>query len=193
MTDRYTHHVLTFLEGINKTSQATMQDLVRDLTSQSLLSRTVDSGNTPDRSRSRAPFFFFFSLSRRRQFDTFSYEVIHSTPGVRSDLFHRPLNETLLTDFFGGVSDVELADTFEHDDVDSFVREQLPDRHDLDQATRASFGGGHRRRRRKSESQASEPERRDRTAGLYQSAILVAAGVASVNVGAIWIARRRKL
>ncbi|KAG0658036.1 glycosylphosphatidylinositol anchor biosynthesis [Rhodotorula mucilaginosa] len=67
VTDRYTHHLLTFLETINKTSTVTMQNL----------------------------------------FDTFSYEVIHSTAGVRSDLFQRPLNETLLTDFFGGVSEVE--------------------------------------------------------------------------------------
>lgn len=67
VTDRYTHHLLTFLETINKTSTVTMQNL----------------------------------------FDTFSFEVIHSTAGVRSDLFQRPLNETLLTDFFGGVSEVE--------------------------------------------------------------------------------------
>ncbi|POY74882.1 hypothetical protein BMF94_2155 [Rhodotorula taiwanensis] len=70
VTDRYTHHLLTFLETINKTSTVTMQNL----------------------------------------FDTFSYEVIHSTAGVRSDLFQRPLNETLLTDFFGGVSEVHLGD-----------------------------------------------------------------------------------
>lgn len=29
VTDRYTHHILTFLEGINKTSKVTLQDLVR--------------------------------------------------------------------------------------------------------------------------------------------------------------------
>ncbi|GAA6042294.1 hypothetical protein JCM8097_000621 [Rhodosporidiobolus ruineniae] len=62
VTDRYTHHVLTFLETINKTSKVTMQNL----------------------------------------FDTFSFEIIHSTPGVRDDLFPRRLDETLLTDFFGG-------------------------------------------------------------------------------------------
>ncbi|GEM07353.1 dimethyladenosine transferase [Rhodotorula toruloides] len=70
VTDRYTHHVLTFLETINKTSRVTLQNLV----------------------------------------DTFSFEIIHSTPGVRKDLFHRPLDEALLTDFFGGVSEVELVD-----------------------------------------------------------------------------------
>ncbi|GAA6049029.1 hypothetical protein NBRC10513_003209 [Rhodotorula toruloides] len=70
VTDRYTHHVLTFLETINKTSQVTLQNLV----------------------------------------DTFSFEIIHSTPGVRKDLFRRPLDEALLTDFFGGVSEVELLD-----------------------------------------------------------------------------------
>lgn len=32
-----------------------------------------------------------------------------STPGVRSDLFTRPLDKTLLTDFFGGVSQAEVV------------------------------------------------------------------------------------
>jgi len=34
---------------------------------------------------------------------------MRSTPGVRSDLFSRPLDETLLTDFFGGVSQAEVV------------------------------------------------------------------------------------
>ncbi|KAK4051233.1 glycosylphosphatidylinositol anchor biosynthesis [Microbotryomycetes sp. JL201] len=70
VTDRYTHHVLSFLEGVNKTSQVTLQNL----------------------------------------FDTFTYQVIGSTAGVRTDLFNRPLTDVLLTDFFGGVSQVELSD-----------------------------------------------------------------------------------
>ncbi|KAM0750442.1 hypothetical protein T439DRAFT_326408 [Meredithblackwellia eburnea MCA 4105] len=79
VTDRYTHHVLTFLESINKTSKVTLQNL----------------------------------------FDTFTFEVMHSNAGVRSDLFHRPLNETLLTDFFGGVSQVELSPNSWDEDDDS--------------------------------------------------------------------------
>lgn len=70
MTDRFTHHILTFLETINKASTVTLQNL----------------------------------------FDTYSFEVMHSTAGVRSDLFRRSLNETLLTDFFAGVSNVELIE-----------------------------------------------------------------------------------
>lgn len=35
---------------------------------------------------------------------------MHSNAGVRSDLFSRPLTETLLTDFFGSVSEVELQE-----------------------------------------------------------------------------------
>jgi len=35
---------------------------------------------------------------------------IKSHPGVRSDLFSRPVDQTLLTDFFGGVAQVELMD-----------------------------------------------------------------------------------
>ncbi|GAA99238.1 hypothetical protein E5Q_05932 [Mixia osmundae IAM 14324] len=65
--DRFTHFVLNFLEGVNKTSQTTMQSL----------------------------------------FDRYSFDEMHSNPGVRSDLFDRSLGQVLLTDFFGGVSAVE--------------------------------------------------------------------------------------
>jgi len=34
---------------------------------------------------------------------------IGSHPGVRSDLFKRPLSQTRITDFFGGVSQVEIV------------------------------------------------------------------------------------
>lgn len=34
---------------------------------------------------------------------------MRSKPGVRSDLFPRPLDKTLLTDFFGGVSQAEVV------------------------------------------------------------------------------------
>jgi len=71
--DSYTHHVLQFMEGINKTSQVSMQDL----------------------------------------FNSYDYTKIHSHPGVRSDLFHRPLERTLITDFFGGVAQAELVNTDE--------------------------------------------------------------------------------
>ncbi|TFK46795.1 hypothetical protein OE88DRAFT_1720976 [Heliocybe sulcata] len=68
--DTFTHYNLEFMEGINKTSQLTMQDL----------------------------------------FNTYSFEKIKSTPGVHSDLFTRPLDRTLITDFFGGVARAELID-----------------------------------------------------------------------------------
>ncbi|KAH9994711.1 peptidase C13 family-domain-containing protein, partial [Russula vinacea] len=74
--DSYTHFVLDYLEGINKTSTTSMKDL----------------------------------------FDKYDPEIIRSHPGVRSDLFHRPLEETLITDFFGGVAHAEVMDTdFMHD------------------------------------------------------------------------------
>ncbi|GJE99574.1 GPI-anchor transamidase [Phanerochaete sordida] len=41
-------------------------------------------------------------------FDTYSFEKIHSHPGVRADLFRRPLRQTLVTDFFGGVAQAEV-------------------------------------------------------------------------------------
>jgi len=66
--DSYTHFVLEYLEGINKTSTTSMKDL----------------------------------------FDKYDPVVIRSQPGVRSDLFHRPLEQTLITDFFGGVAHAEV-------------------------------------------------------------------------------------
>ncbi|RIB18152.1 peptidase C13 family-domain-containing protein [Gigaspora rosea] len=41
-------------------------------------------------------------------FDSYDPSLIHSTPGVRSDLFRRPLDKVLVTDFFGSVQNVEL-------------------------------------------------------------------------------------
>ncbi|EJF61931.1 hypothetical protein DICSQDRAFT_146723 [Dichomitus squalens LYAD-421 SS1] len=66
--DSYTHYVLEFMEGINKTSQTTMEDL----------------------------------------FNTYDPVKIRSHPGVRSDLFERDFRDTLVTDFFGGVAQVEV-------------------------------------------------------------------------------------
>ena len=34
---------------------------------------------------------------------------MHSTPGIRTDLFPRPMTETLVTDFFGGVAHAEIT------------------------------------------------------------------------------------
>ncbi|OAX41273.1 hypothetical protein K503DRAFT_520132 [Rhizopogon vinicolor AM-OR11-026] len=66
--DSYTHYVLKFMEGINKTSQTSMQDL----------------------------------------FNSYDPVKIHSHPGIGSDLFHRPLDKALITDFFGGVAQAEV-------------------------------------------------------------------------------------
>ncbi|KAI0750396.1 peptidase C13 family-domain-containing protein [Fomes fomentarius] len=66
--DSYTHFILEFLEGINKTSQTTMEDL----------------------------------------FNIYDPVKIRSHPGVRSDLFRRPVRDALVTDFFGGVSQAEV-------------------------------------------------------------------------------------
>ncbi|KAG9313391.1 peptidase C13 family-domain-containing protein, partial [Chiua virens] len=65
--DSYTHFVLEFMEGINKTSQVSVQDL----------------------------------------FSSYDPTLIRSHPGVRSDLFRRPLDKTRITDFFGGVAQAE--------------------------------------------------------------------------------------
>ncbi|CAK5271790.1 unnamed protein product [Mycena citricolor] len=68
--DRFTHYVLEFMEGINKTSQDTVADL----------------------------------------FASYDPEKIQSDPGVRSDLFRRPLDQVRLTDFLGGVAQVEVGE-----------------------------------------------------------------------------------
>ncbi|KAF8979780.1 glycosylphosphatidylinositol anchor biosynthesis [Entomortierella lignicola] len=43
-------------------------------------------------------------------FDTYDVSLLHSTPGVRDDLFKRPLDQVLLTDFFGNVQNIELTE-----------------------------------------------------------------------------------
>ncbi|KAJ1738611.1 glycosylphosphatidylinositol anchor biosynthesis [Coemansia sp. RSA 989] len=40
---------------------------------------------------------------------TYNISLIHSTPGVRTDLFARELEKTYLSDFFGAVQEVELT------------------------------------------------------------------------------------
>ncbi|BGP55370.1 glycosylphosphatidylinositol anchor biosynthesis [Rhodotorula sphaerocarpa] len=143
VTDRYTHHLLTFLETINKTSSVTMQNL----------------------------------------FDTFSYEIIHSNAGVRSDLFGRPLNETLLTDFFGGVSEVHLSDQ-EHVDSLKDLR-VLPA--EQDQAVEAPAGSRPRRSRRTVSSGAADPStpRTQPTGSPLLGLAVLGAGVIALQVLAI--------
>ncbi|KAI6116310.1 peptidase C13 family-domain-containing protein [Pisolithus croceorrhizus] len=75
--DSYTHWVLEYMEGINKTSQVSMQNL----------------------------------------FSSYDPVKIRSHPGVRSDLFQRPLENALITDFFGGVSQAEIFPVIEDADV----------------------------------------------------------------------------
>ncbi len=43
-------------------------------------------------------------------FDSYNYDDIHSTPGIRTDLYSRKLENILITDFFGNVQNVELND-----------------------------------------------------------------------------------
>ncbi|KAG9298439.1 hypothetical protein G9A89_008703 [Geosiphon pyriformis] len=42
-------------------------------------------------------------------FNSYNHILIHSTPGVRNDLFRRPLEKVLVTDFFGSVQNVEIT------------------------------------------------------------------------------------
>jgi glycosylphosphatidylinositol transamidase (GPIT) subunit GPI8 len=42
-------------------------------------------------------------------FDSYDRSLIHSTPGVRADLFRRRIEEVKITDFFGNVQSVEIG------------------------------------------------------------------------------------
>ncbi|SDA03713.1 BZ3500_MvSof-1268-A1-R1_Chr11-1g03153 [Microbotryum saponariae] len=106
VTDRYTHHVLNYLEGINKTSNATLQDLVSSPPPppppRRHLPRTAETDSTPP-------------LPLPTKFDTFSFEKFESNAGIRTDLYPRPVDQVLLTDFFGGVAQVEISTEEEFD------------------------------------------------------------------------------
>ncbi|GAA5942121.1 hypothetical protein JCM3775_007407 [Rhodotorula graminis] len=165
VTDRYTHHVLTFLESINKTSQIPMQNL----------------------------------------FDTFSHEVIRSTPGVRSDLFPRPLDQTLLTDFFGAVSQVELSGAGEaaqggaiEEEEDGEVDERRQDQAATVGLRRSPRAAPRRARRaavaaspRTGHGAAGEPATSS-TARQTQAALAVAAAVGLLHVGGALHGRRKR-
>ncbi|GAA6002351.1 hypothetical protein JCM10207_001077 [Rhodosporidiobolus poonsookiae] len=129
VTDRYTHHVLTFLEGINKTSKVSVQNL----------------------------------------FDTFSYEILHSTAGVRSDLFPRPLTETLLTDFFGGVSEVELSSE------DAPAPPDAEEVHSVG-AEKTASPSGHGRKRRRADEGTKEGEETSSLVPLLAGAVALQLG-----------------
>jgi len=51
-------------------------------------------------------------------FDSYDRSLIHSTPGVRTDLFRRPLDQVKITDFFGNVQSVEIGGESEVVDED---------------------------------------------------------------------------
>lgn len=66
-------------------------------------------------------------------FDEYTFENVHSNPGINTKLFNRPINETLLTDFFGNVQNVHV-DEVEDDilyvanhDKDGFLHEAVDD------------------------------------------------------------------
>jgi phosphatidylinositol glycan class K len=50
------------------------------------------------------------------QFDIYDPDKIKSHPGIRKDLFPHDLRQTLVTDFFGGVAQVETTHTTQGND-----------------------------------------------------------------------------
>ena len=101
---------------------------------------------------------------------------MHSNAGVRSDLFHRPLDETLVTEFFGGVSQVELSDS-----LPSLSSKEAVE------ATASVAGGSVRRRRRKAE----EGERMKEERGNERN-LVVGGALALLQIGALVVGRARR-
>jgi len=58
-------------------------------------------------------------------FDSYDRNQIHSTPGVRTDLFRRRLDEVKITDFFGNVQSVEMGGEGEVIDEDLLAQQRL--------------------------------------------------------------------
>lgn len=161
MTDRYTHHVLTVLETINKTSQVTLQNLVSS--NSSLLGA---------------------KLTVLSQFDTFTHQIIGSNAGVRSDLFNRPLDKTLLTDFFGGVSQVELSEPLGFRDA-SGVKEEEEDVRGAQASRRNDVLVKRIGRETREQKEVKESE-----GGLGRT-VLAGGVLIALQVGAVWVARSR--
>ncbi|KAG0031522.1 glycosylphosphatidylinositol anchor biosynthesis [Podila clonocystis] len=55
-------------------------------------------------------------------FDTYNYNLLGSTHGVREDLFNRPLDQVPITDFFGNVQNVELTESKVPSETDEWAR-----------------------------------------------------------------------
>lgn len=55
------------------------------------------------------------TLTLQDLFDSYTFENVHSHVGVRTDLFERNVNETLITDFFADVQDVIPSDDSSND------------------------------------------------------------------------------
>jgi GPI-anchor transamidase subunit K len=58
-------------------------------------------------------------------FDSYDRNLIHSTPGVRTDLFRRRLDEVKITDFFGNVQSVEVGGEGEVIEEDLLGQQEL--------------------------------------------------------------------
>jgi len=64
-------------------------------------------------------------LTMQDLFDIYEPQKMKSNPGIRSDLFPRPLDKTLLTDFFGGVSQAEVI---AEEDIESHMRSRATEK-----------------------------------------------------------------
>ncbi|KAF9383175.1 glycosylphosphatidylinositol anchor biosynthesis [Podila verticillata] len=83
-------------------------------------------------------------------FDTYNYNLLGSTHGVRTDLFNRSLDQVPITDFFGNVQNVELTeskkasetetdewvDTPEDAELDPFVHDYSEDKNESSTLTK---------------------------------------------------------
>ena len=199
VTDRYTHHVLTFLESINKTSTVTLENLVRLSPPLPFAPRprrlTFFPPPSPTKSKSNSKYPL---LGPTPKFDTFTPELFDSHAGVRSDLFPRALSDTLLTDFFGGVSEVEITRPPPSLPVSSSFDSHPPDpaspgsNSDSEDGTgEASAGVRRRRRNSKSYAQRMRESKRLGEQGGVRKAVVVSGVLGALQVAGVLAVRSR--
>ncbi|KAG0321763.1 glycosylphosphatidylinositol anchor biosynthesis [Dissophora globulifera] len=89
-------------------------------------------------------------------FDTYDTKLLGSTPGYRHDLFNRPLDQALLTDFFGSVQNIELTEPKEQ-------QESMPEDDPVQDETGPSVLEPELRDNSSQPAQRPQPQVRDHT------------------------------
>lgn len=108
-------------------------------------------------------------------FDVYTFENVHSNPGIRTDLFKRNVSEVLLTDFFGNVQKVIVDDA-----EDDFLLAPSV----TDNSTEKNSFSGHKRGRVEFSFDSDETSTKARDISTSQAKMI--GGAAVVALAAIW-------